>query len=206
MAPSSGTSPRAICSGRACHHRFPACESVWIEFPRGIPSSRLRRVHSCGKCFMRVRADYEHYAGPPQADWTEPPALDNDMLWQVRRDLEGRVPNEPAKDRTPPNEPLLGLTILQLRAGGATSDGSYWLIGGRRVRVMRALNKALHRVEAEFEREVAPAIAPDLIIAVGAESQALAANVARAGTKPTIARGSAGKWFTRPDALQELHL
>lgn len=165
-----------------------------------------------GKSFVRQvlhagTADYEHYAGtPPQADWTEPPALDNDMLWQMRRDLEGRVPNEPAKDRTPPNEPLLGLTLLQLRAGGATSDGSYWLIGGRRVRVMRALNKALHRVEAEFEREVAPAIAPDLIIAVGAESQALAPNVARAGTKPTIARGSAGRWLTRPDALQELHL
>lgn len=167
---------------------------------------------SFAKSFVRQllhagRAEFESMAGQPvQPAWIEPPNLDNEMLWRVRRDLEGRISNEPAKDRAPPNEPLLGLTLLQLRAGGAIPDGSYWLINGVRVRVFRAVNKALHRVEAEFEREVAPAVAPDLVIAVGAESQALAPNVARAGTKPTIARGTAGRWRTRPEAIQELGL
>ena len=39
----------------------------------------------------------------PPGDWTEPPDLGNDVLWQMRRDLEGCTPNEPAHERRPPN-------------------------------------------------------------------------------------------------------
>lgn len=153
------------------------------------------------------RAEFAQQSGAdPQAVWLEPPTMDNDTLWQVRRDLEGRLPGEPAKDRRAPAEHLLGLTLLQLRAAGATPDGSYWQIGGRRIRVLRAVNKALHTVEAEFQREIAPAIAPDLIIAVGAEESVLPVSIARAKTKPTIARGGGALWLTRPEAVQELHL
>ncbi len=142
----------------------------------------------------------------PAAAWTEPPNLDNTTLWQIRRDLEGRIPNEPAQARNPPDEPLLGLTLLQLQACGAVSDGPYWQLNGRRVRVLRAANKLLHRVEAEFEREIAPTIAPDIVIAVGAEAQSLPKNIARAVTPPSIARGDSSRWLTRPDAVQELGL
>ena len=127
-------------------------------------------------------------------------------LWQMRRDLEGCDPTQPARERRPPDEPLVGLTVLQLRAAGSASDGSYWSLNGRRVRVLRALNKPLHRVELAFEREIAPVVAPDIIIAVGAEAQSLSPNVARAGTKATIARGTAGRWMTRPEAVRELGL
>jgi NAD-dependent SIR2 family protein deacetylase len=142
----------------------------------------------------------------PNAAWMEPPTLDNPTLWQVRGDLEGRLPNMPSTARTPPHEPLLGLTFLQLRSAGAVSDGPYWQIGRRRVRVLRAANKSLHRVQAEYERETPPAIAPDLVIAVGAEAQLLPAHVVRASTVPTIARGSAGHWMTRQEAVVELAL
>jgi hypothetical protein len=142
----------------------------------------------------------------PSAALTEPPQLNNEIMWSVRRDLEGRMPLEPAKERNPVNEPLLGLTILQLRATGAVADGSYWLLNGRRIRVIRAANQLLHRIEAAFDGEMAPTIAPDIVIAVGAESQALPANIARAGTAPTIARGNASRWMSRLDAVQELAL
>jgi hypothetical protein len=200
-----GKAPTLFALGQRATTAFQHVRASGSEF---LDSLRL----SFAKSFVRQllhagTAEFEHVAGQPvQAAWTEPPDLDNEMLWRVRRDLEGRTPNEPAKDRVPPNEPLLGLTLLQLRAGGAIPDGSYWLINGVRVRVLRAVNKALHRVEAEFQREVAPAVAPDLVIAVGAESQALASNFARAGTKATIARGTAGRWRTRPEAIQELGL
>jgi hypothetical protein len=151
--------------------------------------------------------DYRDRTGAsPHVDWTEPPSLENDVLWQMRRDLEGRTPTEPAQERRPPDEPLVGLTLLQLRASGAVPDGPYWLLNGRRIRVLRALNKPLHRVEIAFEREIAQIVAPDIVVAVGAEAQALSSNIARAGTKPTIARGTAGRWMTRPEAVQELGL
>ncbi len=168
---------------------------------RDFSRSFVRRVLHSGM------NDYVGQTGNnPDAAWVEPPNLDNFTLWQIRRDLEGRLPNEPAKERHPPPETLVGLTLLQLQGRGAVADGPYWLLGGRRVRVLRAVNKPLHRVEAEFAREVAPAVAPDIVIAVGAEGQALPPNIARAGTQPTIARGTKGRWMTRPEAIQDLGL
>lgn len=172
-------------------------ESLRSQFSKSF----VRRVLHLGA------NEYSNSTGRyPDAAWIEPPDLDNITLWQMRRDLEGRVPNEPAKERNPPNESLVGLTLLQLQACGAVSDGPYWRLNGRRVRVLRAANKPLHRVEAEFERETAPTIAPDVVIAVGAEAQALPTNIARAVTQPTIARGSSSRWLTRPEAVQELGL
>jgi hypothetical protein len=168
---------------------------------REFSKSFVRRVLHSGA------TDYAAQTGNnPDAAWVEPPDLDNITLWRIRRDLEGRIPNEPAKERNPPAESLLGLTLLQLQAGGALADGQYWLLNGRRVRVLRAANRPLHRVEADFEREMAPAVAPDLVIAVGAEAQALPTNIARAGSQATIARGSKSRWMTRTDAVQELGL
>lgn len=142
----------------------------------------------------------------PNAAWMEPPHLDNVTLWQIRRDLEGCIPNQPAKERSPPPGNLVGLTLLQLQAGGASADGPYWVLNGRRIRVLRTVDKMLHRVEAEFAREMAPAVAPDIVIAVGAEAQTLPANIARAESEATIARGSKSRWVTRLEALQELGL
>jgi hypothetical protein len=151
--------------------------------------------------------DYsDHTGAPPAEEITEPPDLDNDTLWQVRRDLEGCSPNQPALLRRPPAESLVGTTLLQLRAKGAVPDGPYWLLQGRRIRVLRALNQPLHRVQNAFARETAPVIAPDIVVAVGAEAQSLSPNVARAETAPTIARGTAGRWITRLDAIQEFDL
>lgn len=172
-------------------------DAIRREFSRSF----VRRVLHSGA------NDYADKTGNnPDAAWVEPPDLDNITLWQIRRDLEGRIPNEPAKERIPPAESLVGLTLLQLRAGGALADGPYWLLNGRRVRVLRAVNRPLHRVEADFEREMAPAVAPDLVIAVGAEAQALPTNIARAGSQATIARGSKSRWMTRTDAVEELGL
>jgi hypothetical protein len=168
----------------------------------------LRKAFS--KSFVRrvLHAGREEHRGCIGCDvpvaWTEPPSLDNDTLWRVRRDLEGCLPSQPARSRSPPEEPLLGLTILQLRAAGAVADGPYWRLGTRRIRVLRAVNQPLHRVQAAFDRELAPTVAPDIIVAIGAESLSLPNNIARVGTEPTIARGSVGRWFTRTEAIEEL--
>lgn len=161
----------------------------------------LRQVISCGT------QEYQHLTGSAATQgMMEPPNIENDALWRMRRDLEGCTPNQPAGLREPPNECNVGLTILQLRASGATSDGHYWLLNQKRIRALRTPNQPLHRVEETYARETAPAISADIIIAIGAEADSLPSNIVRAGTAPTITRGSAGRWLTRQQAIVELGL
>ena len=86
---------------------------------------------------------------PPDPDHLVAPATDLDSLWRMRRDLLGCGPHDPATDRDPPNEPVVGLTVLELRAAGAVPEGSYWRVNGRTVRVLRTPNAFLHRIESE---------------------------------------------------------
>lgn len=153
------------------------------------------------------KSDYLNLKGSnPEVAWTEPANLDNDTLWQIRRDLEGQTPNSPAKERKPPPGSLVGLTLLQLQSAGAVQDGYYWKLNDLLVRVIRAVDKTLHGVEAEFEGETPPLVAPDFVIAVGAEAQSLPTSIVRAKTLPSIARGSSTRWLSRPEAVIELGL
>ncbi|MFO1315870.1 MAG: hypothetical protein U1F58_09715 [Burkholderiales bacterium] len=142
----------------------------------------------------------------PDPAWLVPPDLSNDAYWQVRRDLEGCPPAKPAKERQPGAGPLMGLTLLQLRAVGAIPDGATWSLGGRRIRLIRAEGKVLHRVQAAFAREMAPIVASDVIVAVGAENLGLPPYVPRAGGPATITRGATSRWLTRLDAVTEFAL
>lgn len=163
--------------------------------------SYIRRVLEGGAEAFRDIAGHD-----PSPETKEPPDLDNEVLWRIRRDLEGCSPNDPSVMRSPPAESTLGLTILQLRAKGASADGTYWKLDEDRIRVLRAPNQLLHKVQAGHARETAPAIAPDIIIAVGAEAVSLPSNIVREGSAATIARGTASRWLTRSQATQKLEL
>ena len=147
-----------------------------------------------------------HFGIDADPVWREPPSLAIHDLWQTRRDIEGRLPNHPASDLDPPDEPLLGLTLVLLRSRGATPDGPYWMLNGQRIRVLRASNQMLHEIQAKFARETPPAVAAEIIIAVGAENQRLPANIARANTNRSIARANSGRWLTRAEAVEDLRL
>lgn len=142
----------------------------------------------------------------PNAEWLNPTSTEADVLWRIRRDLEGRNPNEPSKARVPNDEPLLGLTLLQLQARGAVADGNFWNLGGERVRVLRTANRALHEVEAAFARETPPVLAPQYVIAVGAEALPLPASISRGSGTGSIARGSSSRWLSRTGAVEEFGL
>jgi Sir2 family len=170
----------------------------------------LRREFS--KSFIRQvlhggAADFHHYKGmPPDPGWLEAPDLENDQLWLMRRDLLGCEPNAPADAPRPPNGPLVGLTVIELRAAGAVAEGANWRLGEKTIRVLRTPNQVLDRVEATFAKDVAPVVAPDIVVAVGAESRALPISFARGGVTASIARGSGSKWMTHSDAVKELGL
>ena len=170
----------------------------------------LRREFS--KSFIRQAlhggaADFHHIKGrAPDARWLEPPSVENSELWLIRRDLLGCEPNAPANAPRPPNEPLVGLTMIELQAAGAIAEGANWRLGQKTIRVLRTPNQILHRVELIFSRDVAPIVAPDIVVAVGAESRALPPSVARGGATDSIARGAGSKWVTHSGAVEELGL
>lgn len=168
-----------------------------VDFSR----SMLRRILHSGAGTYN-----DHTGSPPDAAWLEPTSTDAQTLWRVRRDLEGALPNEPARGHQPVEEPLLGMTLLQLQAKGATPEDICWNLGGTRVRVLRAINRPLHEVEAAYARETAPVIAPEYVIAVGAEALPLPASIARGPSTGSIVRGSPTKWRSRPEAVAELGL
>lgn len=142
-------------------------------------------------------AEFEAITGyPPSTASREAPNLDNDSLWRIRRDLLGCKPNKPARQAVPHNEPAIGLMLLQLREAGGTSDGPYWSVGGRTVRVIRGAGSLLHALEGEYRWDMPPIAAPDVVVAVGAEDVHLPADLAR---RPdgSIARGAGPGWMTR---------
>ena len=98
------------------------------------------------------------------------------------------------------------MTLLQLQAAGAAAADICWTLGGSLIRVLRSVNRPLHAVEAADAREIAPVVAPEYVIAVGAEALPLPASIARGGGTGSIVRGSPTKWRSRPDAVAELGL
>ena len=172
-------------------------ETLRVDFSKSF----IRRILHFGKSAFQVTAGYE-----ANVNWLELNSEDAEILWQIRRDLEGCKPNEPAKLRYPVEEPLVGMTILQLQARGAVLNGSYWELEGKQIRLVRAANQALHDVEAAFSGDVAPAVAPDYSVAIGAEPYSLPKNVARCSSNGSIVRGARGIWLSRPDAVAEFSL
>src|SRR3546814_16003635 len=100
-------------------------------------------------------------------------------------------------------ECTLGLTLLQLRSSGATVDGYYWLLGDKRIRVLRAPNHLLHHIEAKHARETAPTTSTDLVIAVGAKADCLPSAIVRAGRVPPITSATPRRWMTGQQTTQE---
>ena len=201
----AGKAPSLFALGGRARVNFFHVRSFGDAF---LDSLRLRFSTSFYRRAVLAGAQaYEDVKGaPPDLAWAETSIGDSDTLWRIRRDLEGCAPNRPALKRTPPEEPALGLTILQLRAKGAVEDGSYWVIDGRRVRLLRTPNQMLHQVQAAYARETPPVVAAEITVAVGAEAVSLPSHLVRGRSSPSIARGTIGKWLTRQDAVTELKL
>jgi hypothetical protein len=208
--PNDGTSlktkaPSLYALGRrassAFHHVQASGADFFDRLRLEFSMSFIRRVLYGGAAAFQ---DLKGSATEPA--WMEPVASDSATLWQIRRDLEGCRPNQPAVSREPAHEPTLGLTILQLRARGATAIGPYWLIDGRCVRILRTPYQLLHQVEATYAREHPPVVALDATIAVGAESTSLPPHLVRGRGHGTIVRSGRTKWMTRADAEAEFRL
>lgn len=167
---------------------------------------RLRERFS--KAFVRhvLRAGVPTYNAqngtPPDEAWTEPAFGDNHTLWQVRRDLQGCLPHQPATQHTPPAGETLGLTMIELQAAGAVPEGPYWrLPSDQLVRVLNGSNRALDVMKSEYDRDMTPVTSPSVVVAVGADDNPLPGSIARSNpatsAKASSVRGAQPDWLTR---------
>ena len=161
------------------------------------------------KAVLNARQAYIDATGGELDDsWYElPDVISSSSAYAVRRDIEGREPDECARCKSPdPHENLVGLTILQLCDKGAVFANGYWLLGNKKIRVLRTA-RLLHIVKDIYRREVPPFEAADIVICVGSEEIGVPANIARAESPSDIVRGGPpGKWLTRNKACEELNL
>lgn len=161
------------------------------------------------KAVLNARQAYEDTTGSElDGSWCElPDAISSSGAYAIRRDIEGREPDECARLKSPdPQENFVGLTILQLCAKGAILTDGYWLLDNKKIRVLKTA-RLLHAVKEIYRQEVPPFDGADFVICVGSEEIGVPANIARAESSSGIVRGGPqGKWLTRTKACEELNL
>lgn len=197
--------PNLYAVGQTAAHQFCHVQEYGDVFLRRlrVHFSQMfirRTLHGGSAAFATCKG------APPPPDLLEPGESEPDALWRLRRDIQGCRPNQPATLREPPDEPELGLTILELLSAGATWKEALFQLGQEKIRVLRSGGQFLHELESIFAKDDAPVIAPDAVIAVGAAALGLAAHIARPTGASSIARGAKPHWFDRAGAETEYHL
>jgi hypothetical protein len=179
------------------------CGATFLDELRNSFSRKFFR-----KAVNQGRNSFIHTTGLQyEESWLDLPAhTDSHSLHMIRRDIEGREPNEPARLSEPENNTLVGLTISQLQAKGAVLNGAYWQLGDKTVRVLRSA-KLIHDIRKIFCSESSPLGAADIVICVGADDRNQPSNILREGTQTNVVRGGlSGKWLTSQQACEELDL
>lgn len=138
----------------------------------------------------------------------EPPELDSDSLYELRRDAEGAPPAKPSKMKAPDQTASqAAYAHVALRRAGAVMTGKWYEIGGRTVRVVNGAGRFINDMRGSFAN-VAPVIAsPDIVVAAGAIDFGLPDSVIQKGRPEDIVRpATAAEWLDLARAKQALNL
>ena len=169
------------------------------DLRKGFSENYIRQVLAAG------RAALEELTGvacdPALLNVAE---MDNESLYDWRRDAEG-VPNgRPATAKRPSDGDALGCFHLLLRRAGAAQLSQGYMLHGSSIRVINGALCVLSSIAARFI-EAPAASSADFFVAVGATDLGLPANVVRSGTPGSVMRPAAGgKWLTFEQAKTEL--
>ena len=199
-------SPGLCAIGNSSDVSFKHVQGCGATFLNELRNSFSRKFFR--KAVNQGRDSFIHTTGLRyEESWLDLPVdTDSHSLHMIRRDIEGREPNEPARFREPENNTLVGLTISQLQAKGAVLNGTYWQLGDKKVRVLRSA-KLIHDIRNIFSSEFSPLGAADIVICVGADDRNMPSDIVREGTQINVVRGGpAGKWLTSSQACEELEL
>ncbi|TVT76724.1 MAG: SIR2 family protein [Denitromonas halophila] len=169
------------------------------ELRSAFSENYLRQVLAAGRAAFEVATG--EVCDPA---WLNVAGLDNESLYDWRRDAEGVPVGRPAVTNRPRNGETLGCFHLLLRRAGAVQGSRGYTLGGRRIRVVNGAESMLSSVAARLVE--APAVSSaDVFVAVGATDLGLPAHVVRAGTPGSVVRPAAGgTWLTFEQARVEL--
>lgn len=181
------------------NHVQDSAADVLDELRRAFSRGYLRRVLRAG-----VAAVEAEIGSPCDPTWIEPPDLDSEALYALRRDAEGVPSTAPAKLKAPEHCEQLGLFQLLLRRAGAVATPDGYLLGTLVVRAVSGAGRILSTLEAQFSEPPAPRAA-DLVVAVGAVDLVVPGNVIRGGTPGSIVRPApSSRWLDSASARQLL--
>ena len=130
-----------------------------------------------------------------------------DELYNVRQDGEGVPYNKAARTNRPDGSSAQAAFVHhQLQAAGATHDGPWLELAGRKIRVINGAGQDLATVKESY-KEPATVKGADLVICAGANDLAVPAKIIASGHGSSILRPGAGgnaAWMTREQAMAAL--
>lgn len=160
----------------------------------------MRRFYAMGQGL--VEAEGKPYVA------LEPPT-DGASLYDCRRDAEGVPNNRAAQLREPPPHAEQAAYFHHLIAEAAEArEGSWYVLHGRRVRVLQGCGRGLTTIRQQFNES--PAIVqPDVVVCAGALDVPVPGRLVATGQGNSIVRagrGGSAKWMTDEQAKVELGL
>jgi hypothetical protein len=184
-----------------------------------IPASGNKVLPEIRKTFSKVWARklyrlgtplYEAEKGiAPPAGGFEPPDLDVDAFYELRRDSEGVPTNRASRRRAPDaSTAQTGFAHLLLGAVSDGRQGSWYTKGGQTIRIVHGAGEGLTTVEERFTE---PPSVPkaDIVICAGAIEQGVPGSIVGKGLPAGIVRpkgGARSRWITLDAAKVELAL
>jgi hypothetical protein len=134
-------------------------------------------------------------------------AIGVEALYNLRRDAEGKPYSRAAQKKEPPPETAQAAFFhLLLIHANATRDGSWYIYGGKSIRVVHGGGQALATVREHFKE---PPTVPqaEIVVCAGAIDLAVPGSVIATGLGSSTARpapGGISRWLTLDQARSEL--
>ncbi len=171
-----------------------ALEELRVAFSRVW----LRKFYALGRTLLE--AEEKPYS---QLD----PDLSCDELYACRRDAEGVPNNSAAQMREPlPNAAQVAFFHHLMVHAAAVREGPWYLLGGRRIRVVQGAGVALSTVKERFN-EAPAAIQPDIVVCAGSMDVHVPGKLIASGSGASIVHpqsGGSATWMTDDQARTEL--
>ena len=169
------------------------------ELRHSFSTGYLRQVLHAGRATLEVETGV-----PCDATWFEMAELDNEALYDLRRDSEGIPNGRPATRHRPENAEVVGFTHLLLKRAGAAQTNLGYMLNGQTIRVVNGAGTFLTSLQRKFAEAPARPKA-DVTIAAGATDLPVPGNIVRAGRVDDIIRPeAAGVWLDLNRAREEL--
>jgi hypothetical protein len=156
------------------------------------------------RLFSQSVGTYNGYVGKGTTPHVHlPEALNNEQLYELRRDTTGVPPKTSVRDKDPlPFMYTAGAIHLMLQEHGATFEGAqYRLADERRVRVVNGAGQVLSLVQDRFTGDQPQAAPEDLVVCDARSDGNVPANVVRGPRASNILQaGNSSEWITFEEA------